>query len=66
MIVIFFQYPYNRKGECNVDITIYKNQTKISRYIQIIPFDTTKKIEDIISLQTSKCSEFIYLYQTRF
>ncbi|KAL5242913.1 hypothetical protein ACI65C_010323 [Semiaphis heraclei] len=47
------KYPYNRKGICNVDISIYINQSKISRYLQNITFDTTKKPEDVFLLQES-------------
>lgn len=51
----FLQYPYNRKGVCNVNITVYHvNQCNIMEFIENIPFDTTKKPEDIFSLQESK------------
>lgn len=49
-----FQYPYNRKGECNINITLYNNQNEISEFQQNIPFDTTIQTEDIFLLQESK------------
>ncbi|XP_050059475.1 uncharacterized protein LOC126550930 isoform X1 [Aphis gossypii] len=46
-------YPYNRKGKCKVAMTITKNQSIISKYKLIIPFDTTKTLEDITALRSS-------------
>lgn len=49
----YFQYPHNRKGTCDVNITLYNNRSKIIQFQQNIPFDTTKNAEDIFFLQKS-------------
>ncbi|VVC32405.1 Hypothetical protein CINCED_3A006051 [Cinara cedri] len=44
-------YPLNRKGVCNVNITLYdSNQCNIMEFIENIPFDTTIKPQDIMFL----------------
>lgn len=61
--MLIFQYPYNRKGNCSINVSVYSNlQNETVEYKQIvqIPFDTTIQAEDINLLQESKCSEFVF------
>lgn len=58
MLYIFFsQYPYNRKGYCNVNIILKKNQKEIAQFLHDIPFDTTIQEKNIFILQQSKRSK---------
>lgn len=62
--MLIFQYPYNRKGNCSINVSVCNIQNDTVEYKEIIqvPFDTTIQVEDINLLQESKYSIFVNLF----